>query len=319
MTTNKHWIKSIAQTVRYWISNALTYKTATYGNIKMTANKQVDTQKTMLNEGTAYWMARIAQSVYQRKEKDGDKTFPDEAGILETLKSEDDGFLDVKGFSKKSAQGCVIEHQDYLCFGFRGTDEIADWLDNFAVSRESALFGEFHSGFWHSTEDLFGDMMKRYRAIRASAPTDEEGNRLRRPLFITGHSLGGAMATITAAHFVYHDLPFMAAYTFGQPRAMTYDTARIFNSWTSNRFYRFHNNNDLVPRVPGRIMGYSHVGQLIYIKSDGELHNDAGFWLRFLDAIEGAVEEAGKKGIDGIKDHGMDKYVAAVETWNKQF
>ena len=41
--------------------------------------------------------------------------------------------------------------------------------------------------------------------------------------------------------------------------------------------------------------------------------------MRFLDAIDGAVSAAKEKGIDGIEDHGMDRYAAAIEGWNEQF
>ena len=73
------------------------------------------------------------------------------------------------------------------------------------------------------------------------------------------------MATIAAAKFIHEDMPFTSVYTFGQPRAMTRDTSRIFNMECKSRFFRFHNNNDLVTRVPARVMGYSHVGSYMYI------------------------------------------------------
>jgi hypothetical protein len=303
----------------------------------MAKKLKVDTIRTKRNHGTAYWMARIAQSVYQKADRGGDPNFPDERGILNDLKGEDDGFIGVKGFSRNSAQAAVVEHRDYICFAFRGTDQLADWLDNIQVSRVRALFGEFHRGFWESNEDVFHDMRLHYNALRQrtidearkAASRKTKGSKAKsgkaplivnqRPLFFAGHSLGGAMATIASAHFAAEDAAYHATYTFGQPRAMTLETARDFNEWSGKRFYRFHNNNDLVPRVPGRLLGYSHVGQLVYITYDGELYDDTGFWMRFLDAIDGAVSAAKEKGIDGIEDHGMDRYVAAIEAWNEKF
>lgn len=37
-------------------------------------------------------------------------------------------------------------------------------------------------------------------------------------LWLTGHSLGGAMATLAAAWLAERKIPFSGAYTFGQPR-----------------------------------------------------------------------------------------------------
>jgi hypothetical protein len=69
----------------------------------MAKKLKVDTVRTKLNHGTAYWMARIAQSVYQKDDREGDSNFPNLRDILRDLKAEDDGFIAVKGFSRNSA------------------------------------------------------------------------------------------------------------------------------------------------------------------------------------------------------------------------
>jgi len=107
--------------------------------------------RTTLDQGNAYWMARLAGSIYQCKP--GSKV-PDEAGILSNLKAEDPGFISVHGFSKNSAQAALVEHSTYLALVFRGTDEPADWIDNINAFPEQALFGSFHRGFLHSVQDI---------------------------------------------------------------------------------------------------------------------------------------------------------------------
>ena len=56
-------------------------------------------------------------------------------------------------------------------------------------------------------------------------------------------------------------------------------------------------------------MTYSHVGTFLYFDSDGKLSDDLHWWYRFLDRVEGRIEDLGNLGTDGIKDHSMDKYV----------
>ncbi len=263
---------------------------------------------TTLNKENAYWMAKISQAVYIRRTKK-DPT-PHEDKILKKLSQLDPGFKSVKGFSQNSAQAAFIEHKDYFCMAFRGTDEIVDWLDNINVFSEEVLFGEFHRGFWRSTQDVWEGLFAEYqKAMR----------KKKRPIFLTGHSLGGAMATVGASILLHQDLPFTSVYTFGQPRVMTRDAARIFNVESKARCFRFQNNNDLVTRVPARLMGYSHVGTYLYISQEVELHNDPGFWFRFVDYFDGALEDALKLGIDGIKDHDMANYLRAVEKWDCDF
>mgnify|MGYP000470556748 CR=1 FL=1 len=266
--------------------------------------KQVSPYKTKLDEGNAYWMARISKEVYLKKSED-DQT-PDEEAILTNLKQEDDGFLSVSGANNNSAQAALIEHKDYLCMAFRGTDEAADWLDNINAFSTKELFGEFHRGFWNSVEDIWKPIKNKFEELQAIK---------HRPLFITGHSLGGAMATIVAARFLQVDRPFTSVYTFGQPRALTQSTAQIFNTECKSRYFRFHNNNDIVTRVPARLMGYSHIGTYLYIAEEGDIHEEPGFWFRFLDTFDGYFSALAEDGIDSVEDHNMDKYLEAVKTW----
>ena len=130
------------------------------------------------------------------------------------------------------------------------------------------------------------------------------------PLWLTGHSLGGAMATLAASELIHADEPFYGVYTFGQPRCGDRDFARTFNNEAKSRFFRFQNNNDIVTRIPARLMGYSHVGTFVYISSEGELSTDIGWWYQFVDGVKGVIEDIGDKGIDAVEDHDMGKYLS---------
>ena len=261
--------------------------------------------KTDLDAGNAYWMARLSKEVYLRKSKDN--PIPDEDRILVNLKKDDPKFITISSVDKNSAQAALIEHENYLCMAFRGTDEFSDWLDNINAFSTKELFGEFHRGFWNSLEDVWQSINERFRSL-------QEQNK--RPIFITGHSLGGAMATIAAAKLIHVDKPFTSVYTFGQPRALSRETAQVFNVECKSRFFRFHNNNDIVTRVPARLMGYSHVGNYLYITEEKEIYREVGFWFKFLDQIDGAVKDVKEKGFDGIKDHDINEYLSAIEKWD---
>ena len=141
--------------------------------------KLVSPYKTSLDPGNAYWMARIANQVYQTLSDDNQ--LPNEQGILDNLKSEDDNFLSVIGVDKNSAQAAIVEHRDYICLAFRGTDEIADWLNNINIFSTKALFGNFHSGFWQSVEDIWQALTVHLNKLQ---------DVVKQFAFITGHSLG---------------------------------------------------------------------------------------------------------------------------------
>lgn len=259
--------------------------------------------RTTLDQGNAYWMARLADQIYQCQP--GGR-LPDEQGILANLKAEDPGFRSVKGFSKNSAQAALVEHESYLTLVFRGTDEAKDWVDNLNAFSEQALFGAFHRGFLHSVQDLWKELFELYSDINAEKP---------RGLFLTGHSLGGAMATVASSILIHQDEAFTSTYTFGQPRVVTRDSARIYNIEAQAKTFRFQNNNDIVTRAPSRVMGYSHVGTFLYITKEKEIHQDPGRWVQFLDTTTGAMESLKLQGIDLIEDHGMFHYLNAVRGW----
>lgn len=150
----------------------------------------------------------------------------------------------------------VVSHQDYIGVVFRGTDELEDWLDNLNVVYIKKLFGKFHRGFYFATMDVLQEMhifIEKYQATNI------------RPVWFAGHSLGGAMATIAAADYIYNKKKFAAVYTFGQPRCMLKKTAKKFTQATNNCYFRFQNNNDISTRVPSAFFGYFHGGNAIYI------------------------------------------------------
>ena len=272
--------------------------------------------KTAYRAHHALWMAKISRAVYFKVSEEDDS--PDIPGIIETLKRDDQKFMAGKGFNAKSSQGAVLQHEDYLVAAFRGTDEVSDWLDNVNVLPKDGPLGQVHTGFHNALMDIWPDMKKEIQRIRTQVDQEREANNLPKrelPLWITGHSLGAALATLAAAEMVEANEPFHGLYTYGSPRCGDRDFARAFNAEASKRAFRFQNNNDIVTRAPARLMGYSHVGTFIYISEGGDLSFDAGFWYQFLDSVAGAINDIGQQGLDSITDHNMDNYIAAIRNW----
>ena len=267
--------------------------------------KKFQPQRTRYTANNAYCMATLAKLVYEKK--DEDHSAPDETKILRRLRDLDPAFEDVVPFDKHSSQAMLVKHAHYAVATFRGTDELADWWDNLDAISAPGPLGSVHRGFQDALMDVWPAMRAQLQKFRKASPG--------LPLWLTGHSLGGAMATLAAAELIAQDRPFYGGYTFGQPRCGDRSFARTFNIEAKDRFFRFQNNNDIVTRAPARIMGYSHVGQYIYITSDGELDRDIGTWFRFIDMVKGAVDDLGEIGLDAIDDHGMDRYLAAIEAW----
>ncbi len=95
-------------------------------------------------------------------------------------------------------------------------------------------------------------------------------------LYITGHSLGAALATLCAFDLKYHipDLdPIL--YNFGSPRVGDYGFAYHFGK-IIDKCYRIQNKNDPVPRLPTTYEDYEHVKEEILIDNDKSCQINAG-------------------------------------------
>ena len=126
--------------------------------------------------------------------------------------------------------------------------------------------------------------------------------------------MGAGLATLAVAKMRIenedHEEPVHGLYTYGSPRVGNKEFSEKFNANFKNQTFRIVNNNDIVTRVPIRAHGYRHIGQFWYITSEGKLENDIGFWNLELDRIKGRIEDIGKIGGDGLKDHFMeDEYI----------
>ncbi|KAF8015921.1 hypothetical protein BT93_H1458 [Corymbia citriodora subsp. variegata] len=87
-------------------------------------------------------------------------------------------------------------------------------------------------------------------------------------VYVTGHSLGGALATLLAlelssSQLVKHGAIYVTMYNFGSPRVGNRRFAELYNEKVKDS-WRVVNHRDIIPSVP-RLMGYCHVAQPVYL------------------------------------------------------
>ena len=71
-----------------------------------------------------------------------------------------------------------------------------------------------------------------------------------RPLWVTGHSLGGALALLAAWRFQRNFLAVHEIVTFGAPMIGNEAAAKAFEQEFSGKIFRFVDLEDLVPHLP---------------------------------------------------------------------
>ena len=205
------------------------------------------------------------------------------------------GYTGHKFFENDGAQCHAVWNKEEYVLAFRGTEpsEISDVLaDLNAIPRGAMTHGLVHSGFRNECDKLWDDIVLHHG----------KGHQEKK-LWITGHSLGAAMATIATSRFEETQKVEQLT-TFGSPRVGT----RKFVKHIETKHMRFVNNNDIVTKVPLFIMGYKHHGELKYINFYGNVRKLTP-WQMLKDRWRGWRSGL----LDGAKDHGMDNYVRCTD------
>jgi len=170
-------------------------------------------------------------------------------------------------------QGFVAQSADLILVAFRGTQpsQPVDWLSDFEASHETwgNPAGKVHKGFYEALRAVWGHPIGGKEILPARLV-----NRGNRPVWIAGHSLGGALAELCAAQasFVNH-IPVQGVYTFGQPRVGDEEFARAVHAALGSKIFRFINDRDIVPRVPFFGTGFRHYGSEIFFDHQHQQEN----------------------------------------------
>ncbi len=118
------------------------------------------------------------------------------------------GFKSVRTLNFGATLGYIATLDDIAVIMFRGTNptEIQDWLVNVKSFTNNTDHGTVHAGFWYAYSSLHDQVQE---VLRQS--------KIKR-VWITGHSLGGAMAVVCSYHLMNElDLEIAGVMTFGQP------------------------------------------------------------------------------------------------------
>lgn len=213
------------------------------------------------------------------------------------------GFTKTTYYNNDGSQAYSFANDSDIVIAFRGT-EPNEWNDIKAdMDAKKALaetVGHVHRGFKKEVDDLWPQLEKMLLSNKQN---------LTKKLWFTGHSLGGAMASICAGRCLlsHIDTHPEQVHTFGSPRV---GTKRYINHAKVN-YVRWVNNNDIVPRSPPAWLGYRHSGQEKYLDAQGKLR-ELNKIERRADMWKGLVLGIKRREIDYFSDHLIDRYVENI-------
>ncbi len=177
------------------------------------------------------------------------------ASVVETTAKTDWKLSTCKFLEAEATQCFIASSADVVLIAFRGTESLGDWLGNLNTFPKSRPYGTVHRGFYFAFQDVRPQLEDELREFAG------------RSLLLTGHSLGGALATIAAAEW-QGGYSIKGIYTYGQPAVGRGQFLRFMGEHYGDQFFRFVNDDDIVPRVPPN---FWHVGQLYHFDSRGRL------------------------------------------------
>ena len=166
-------------------------------------------------------------------------------------------------FHKGNVEGFVAKSDSLILVSFRGTDAtVGDWLIDFHSTpvTDPVIPGHVHQGFHEGLLAVWEQIRPHLQA---------RGNRR---VWITGHSLGGALAVACAARATFESprVGIRGIYTYGQPRYGDAKCAQECANLLGSVLFRHVNDRDIVPRVPPFVPGFRHWGaEISYDKTNG--------------------------------------------------
>jgi predicted lipase len=162
--------------------------------------------------------------------------------------------------SADNTQVYLAQDDQSLVVAFRGSqcptslDGFKDWLltnaNNLLILPEgrigtdfaaAGVGARFHRGFLGALAEVWEPLSG---AVQAAIDERE------RPLWVTGHSLGGAIALLAAWRLQRQFIPVHEVVTFGAPMIGNAAAAEAFQREFPNRIYRYVDIEDPVPLLP---------------------------------------------------------------------
>ena len=120
------------------------------------------------------------------------------------------------------------------------------WIDSLFLPAVCQAGGRVHSGF-----------LGRSPRLATSSTRSGSASAAGRKVWLTGHSLGGALATLAAAHL--GQMPTVAFIPYGCPRV---GDAKFTSVLPEMSHFRFVHREDWVVNQPPELLGYVHGGML---------------------------------------------------------
>jgi hypothetical protein len=223
-----------------------------------------------------------------------------------------------------NTQVYIAVNDNHIVAAFRGTeapttiDGLKDWLltdaANLLIVPEGRLGTDlaaagvgarFHQGFVKAIGDIWDPLL---------AAIESEHKKNERPIWLTGHSLGGALALLAGWLLRRKFINVHQIYTFGGPMIGNDVVVQAFAREFPDKIFRYVNRPDPVPKLPTISLIANHYGhcgaETLLGEAAAALDLFKQMASRTIDGILNAslIEELWKAITQRIDAHSMTNY-----------
>ena len=254
--------------------------------VMMTASRTGHADEGRIDFRLLYQAAQIANQAYGVRSE-----------ILGDYPNADKAWVSTPGNAEVQYVYLYSKQRNAQVIAVRGTDNDVNWeLDKDTrgvMDQRSGIL--LHSGFRTAAEAIYRDVRPRLRKDTK--------------IYLTGHSLGGAVAAILGIYLMNEQFDVAGIYTFGQPKFTNAEGARAYQRLPVLRVVY---QNDVVATFPNETAGgnqhYTHIGPVvnllhgphyIYLDSDQALRFSQGSLGKYLMRIS-------------VPDHKMKWYLQGL-------
>lgn len=201
--------------------------------------------------------------------------------------------------SLTGTQGTLLEGPDKRVLVFRGTqldpskpaEMCKDVRTDLKFRKVRWRYARVHRGF------LAAYLSVKEELVAALKTTDQE-----KPLFIAGHSLGGALAKLAGMDVSRKDIG--AIYTFGAPKVGNSKIDALIGA----PLYQFIYAADVVPRVPLMLLGFRHAGDKRFISRGGAIYRGGSLRMALTFLLTATTRPSRL-----IRDHSLPHYESPID------
>lgn len=210
----------------------------------------------------------------------------------------------------------ITRINDLIFIAMRGTTlSFSDVIADIDVRKIDYAWGfstrmQMHHGFFDAVLECFDEVLEKVQSLVHGPET---------AIYVTGHSLGGAMAAVLNARLIetgYHPrfrpriygIPDVTScYTFGMPRYQDSVAKAVLP-----QPYHIFNELDVIPTLPPTLLGFADAPNERCLNAEpalAELHEKGNLPFR---------SKSFKPSFLGISDHRMERYLERLDAMRRR-